>query len=144
MRGWVELDSPDPLKPLPTGWEKLNALPRWITIAKFWRNQLASLGSPVVSTRRRPIALKNTPVDSPYTPIVSTAIGSNWWASARAAYLYGACAPRRCLQLCQLPLLAYSVVPKQKYQPTCNDAIPNQTPTTNKREDCYMCPVPSI
>ena len=28
-----------------------------------------------------------TPVDSPYTPIVSTAIDSNWCASARAAYL---------------------------------------------------------
>ena len=21
VRGWLELDSPDPLKPLPTGWE---------------------------------------------------------------------------------------------------------------------------
>ena len=28
-----------------------------------------------------------TPVDPPYTPMVSTAIGSNWCASARAAYL---------------------------------------------------------
>ena len=65
----------------------LNALPRWIAIARFWRNQLASLGSPVASIRRRPIALMITPVDSPYTPIVSTAIGSNWCASARAAYL---------------------------------------------------------
>ena len=53
----------------------------------FRRNQLTSLGSPVTSTRRRPIALKMAPVDSPYTPIVSTAISSNWCASARAAYL---------------------------------------------------------
>ena len=30
---------------------------------------------------------KMAPVDSPYTPIVSTAIGSNWCVSARAAYL---------------------------------------------------------
>ena len=30
---------------------------------------------------------KMAPVDLPYTPIVSTAIGSNWCVSARAAYL---------------------------------------------------------
>ena len=48
---------------------------------------LTSLGSPVASTRRRPIALKMTPVDSAYTPIVSTTVGSKWCASARAAYL---------------------------------------------------------
>ena len=65
----------------------LNALPRWTAIDRFWWNQLASLGSPVISTRHRPIALMITPVDSPYTPIVSTAIGSNWYASARTAYL---------------------------------------------------------
>ena len=44
---------------------------------------LSCLGSPVASTRRYPIALKMTPVDPPYTPIVSTAI--------KAAYLRRLC-----------------------------------------------------
>ena len=92
----------------------LNALPLRIAIAWFWQNQLASLGSPFASSRRQPIALKITPVDSPCTPIVSTAIGSNWCASARAAYL------RRSKQLCQRPWLAYWGAPQQRYQQTCN------------------------
>ena len=74
--GTLFFRNPDPLKPFPTAERILNALARWIAIARFWRNQLASLGS-----------LKITLVDSPYTPIISTAIGFNWCASARAAYL---------------------------------------------------------
>ena len=53
---------------------KLNSL----TIATFWRNQLASVGSPVATSRWRPIALKMTPVDSKYTLMVSSTIDSNW------------------------------------------------------------------
>ena len=54
----------------------LSALPRCIAIVRFWWNQLTSLGSRVTSTKRGPIALRMTSVDSPYTNIVSTAIGS--------------------------------------------------------------------
>ena len=66
VRGWVELCSPDPLKPLPAGWENTEGIASLNSNSLFWRNQLASLGSPVASTRRRPIALMVTPVDSPY------------------------------------------------------------------------------
>ena len=92
MRGWVELQSSHPQKPLPAGWETLNALPRWtLYIARFWRNQLASIpGLAVVSTMQWPIAFKMTPVDPPYPPSVwaiQLAHTDAWWASARAAYL---------------------------------------------------------
>ena len=69
-------------------WEYWAHWEYWVRIlnsySRFWRNQLSSLGSPVVSTRRRPIALKMTPVDLPYTSMGSTAIGSNLCASGKA------------------------------------------------------------
>ena len=52
MRGWVDLDSPDPLNPLVRSERILYALRRCLAIARFWRNKLTSLGSPVASMER--------------------------------------------------------------------------------------------
>ena len=71
VRGWVEFDFPNPLKPFPTGWENTERIASLYSyIARFWQNLLASLRFSVTSTKRWPIALKMTPVDPPYTPII--------------------------------------------------------------------------
>ena len=85
MRSWVELSSPDPLKPLKN---RLGEYWTHYLVARFWRNQLSYLGSPMsLQQGGGLLALMMTPVDPPHTLIFSTAIGSNWCASARAAYL---------------------------------------------------------
>ena len=95
VRGCVDLDSPDPLKPLPTGWENTECIASLYSYSQVLTEPVNFPRLPDTSTRRRPIALKMTPVDSPYTHIVSTAIGSNWCASARAAYLRRLCSSAR-------------------------------------------------
>ena len=78
VRGWVDLDSPDPLKPLPRLPRSSKTSPERIASLYSYSQVLTEpVNLPVASTRRRHIALKMAPVDSPYTPIVSTAIGSN-------------------------------------------------------------------
>ena len=100
----------------------LNALPRWtaMSYSQVLTEPVSLPGLPCRFNKTFcPQDDSSGPTNAPCTPIVSTAMGSNWCASARAAYLRP-CAPQRSLQLHQLPLLTYSDVPLQKYQHTCN------------------------
>ena len=100
------------------------------------------MGFPVTTTRRRPIALMITPVDSPYTPIVSTPIGSNWCASARAAYL------RRLRSSALFAAKPASIADLFRCAPAkVSTHVQSQTkldPTPTKREDCYTIRAGSI
>ena len=121
MKGWVELDSlPSKTSPLRLReYWTLNSYSQVLT-----EPELASLGSSVASTRRRPIALKMTPVNPSYTYIDSTAIGSSWCKLILDAVC--SCASFHCW-----PIQVYPSKSINK----C--AIPNQTPTITKREHCY-------
>ena len=109
----------------------LNELPCWTAIARIWRNQLASLRSPVASTRRWHTALKMT--FKPYTPMVSTSIGSNMCLCKSciltAFALRGVVGS--CASVHRWPIQVY---PSKSIN---TRVIPNQSPTSIKREDCY-------
>ena len=88
VRGGVELCSPDPLKPLPTGLENTERIASLNSNSYVLTEPVRLPGVPC----RLDKAAAYCPYDyssglTYYTPIVSTAIGSNWCASARAAYL---------------------------------------------------------
>ena len=81
VRGLVEFYSPDPLKPFLTGCENTERIASLNSLSQVLNEPVNLLG--LIS-----FLSKITPVDPPYTPLVSTAIGSNWCASARPAYLW--------------------------------------------------------
>ena len=127
--GWVER------LPLPTVWNLyiparriLNAFPRWTAIAMFWRNQLTSLGSPVASTRWGLSPSRG--LQWAHHTYISTTIGSNLCASARAAYLW-------CLR--SSAQFGGEVYPGESILFNTR-AISNQTPTQSEWEDC-ACPI---
>ena len=46
MRGWVDLDSPDPLKPLPTGWENTEGIASLYSYSQVLTEPVSLLGLP--------------------------------------------------------------------------------------------------
>ena len=95
----------------------LNALHCWTLIAMFWRNHLASLGSPVASTRLRPFTLKMTPAHC---------FDCNWLKLSSiltVLALLGAISSFHCW-----PIQVY------RSNSINTRAIPNQTPTINNKK----------
>ena len=131
MRGWVDIDSPDPLIPLPIGWENTE---RIASLYSYRRNQLAYPGLPY---RFHKSAAYRPQDDSSGLTIHSHRFDCNWLdltclckSSVFTAFeLLGAVCSCASFYRCSI-----QVYPSKSIKIR---AIPNQTPTTTKREDCY-------
>ena len=141
---WVELDSPDPLKHLPTGLENTER------IASL--NSNSQVLTEPVSLPRLPCRLDKAAAYCPYgycsrLTIHSHRFDCNWFK------LMCLCESSVFTELALLGVVcsyaSFHCWPIQVYSSKSINtrAIPNQTPTTTKREDCYAVrawPVPSM
>ena len=145
MRGWVELGFLDPLKPLPTGWENIER----IALLNSYNQVLTEPGELLTGL---PCILDEAAAYCPYDYSSGLTIHSHRFY----------CNLLKLVCLCEssvftaLALLgavcsyaSFHCWPIQVYpsKGINTHSIPNQTPTTTKREDCYAVrawPVPSI
>ena len=130
MRGWVDLDSPDPLNPLPTGWENTERIASLYSYSHVLTEpvNLPGLWCRFNKAGARWLQWTRHTLPSFRLQLAQTDV------SLKEQRIYGVCIPRSCLQLCQLLSLTYLGVPQQKYHINTR-AIPNQTPTPTKYED---------
>ena len=130
VRGWLDLNSQYPLKPLPSGWENTERIASLYSYSQVLTEPVSLPGLPCIFNK----AAAYCPQDDSSRPTMhSHRFDCKWLklvclcrSSVFTAFaLLGA--------VCKLPSLTYSGVPKQKYQHTCN---PKTSPTPTKREDC--------
>ena len=143
VRGWVELDLPDPLKPLPTGWENTER------IASLNSNsQVAIVSLPGLPCRLNKAAAYCPQDYSSGLTLHSHRFACNWFK------LMCLCENNVFTALAflseQFAAISASIADPIQVYPSKGintRAISNQTPTPSKREDCYAVrawPVPSI
>ena len=125
--GWT-LDSPDPLKPLATGWENTERITSLYSYSQVLTESVNLPGLPcrfnkaaAYRPQLRWLQCTHHTLPSFRLQLAQTDV------SLQEQRIYGVCAPRGCLQLCQLPSPTYLGVRQKNYQHTCNPK-PNSYP----------------
>ena len=107
LKAWIELNSSDLLKLLPTFLENNEQIASLNSYTKVLTEPVTLPGGVLLPSRWPQWTFHTLHLAQTDVPL-------------QEQHIYGTCAPRRSFLLCQLPLLTYSGVPHQKYQQTCN------------------------